>query len=80
MCGQILYAVLERRGILKLAEFPDKISEIVEAAFQADFRDGKICFFQETDCVLDAVFIYIFHWRTPDGFFEKTAKILFIHV
>ncbi|GFI48852.1 hypothetical protein IMSAGC020_00047 [Lachnospiraceae bacterium] len=30
--------------------------------------------------LLEAVFIEIFHGGAPDGFFEKTTEILFVHM
>ena len=73
-----LLAILQRSGTGISPEFPEKIPHIVVATVQADLCDWKVAVFQKVLCLADTVFIEIFYGREPQGFSEKTAKILFI--
>ena len=69
---------MQRRGAGLLSEFPQEIAKVIVTAFQTDIRDGQIAFFQQAPGLLDAVLVDILHGRAADGFFEKTAEILFV--
>lgn len=70
--------VLKGRGASLFPEFPQEIAQIIIAAFEADFRDRQVSFFQQLACLFDPVFVDIFHWGTSDRFFEEAAEILFV--
>ena len=74
------FSVLQRRSTCVSAEFPEKISHVIISAVQADLRNRKRAVLQKPHCLPNPVLIQIFHWRQPDGFFEKTAEVLWIHI
>ena len=72
------FSVLQRRSTCVSAEFPEKISHVIISAVQADLRNRKRAVLQKPHCLPNPVLIQIFHWRQPDGFFEKTAEVLLV--
>ena len=54
-----MFPVLERGEAGIFFKFPEKVTEIVKSAIQADVHDRKVCGLQEDDSLLDTVLINI---------------------
>ena len=63
-----------------LFKFPEKISQIVEAAVQTYVHNGGVCGLEENDRLFDSIFVYVSYRGFPQNFFKKTAEILFVHI
>ena len=61
-------------------KFPEKISQIIKSAVQADVHDRLIRRLQKDDGLFDPVFVDIGYWGFSKDAFEKTAEILFVHI
>ena len=75
-----MFSVLQRCKAGIFFKFPEKVSEVMESAIQADVHHREIRGLEENDRLLDAIFINIGNRGFSKGFFEKTAEILFIHI
>ena len=62
------------------AKFPQKIPQVVEPAFQTDFRNRQIRLLQHPPGLFDAVFVDIGYGGTADRFFKQAAEILLIQI
>lgn len=75
-----MLSVSQRCGSRFPFEKPLKITDIIETAFHADFRNGKLCIFQKADHLIETVIVDIFNGWFADYFLKETAEILLVHV
>ena len=75
-----MFPVLKGREAGVPFELPEKISQIIKTAVQADIHDGFICGLKENNGLFDPVFVDIGDRRLPQDLFKKAAEILLVHI
>ena len=69
-----MFSVLKRSKACMLFKFPEKISQIVEAAVQTYVHNGGVCGLEENDRLFDSIFVYVSYRGFPQNFFKKNGR------